>query len=138
MAYIPERKRNAFDTMVDRMMNSSFDTNTAMRTDIRRKDDMYYLDIELPGYTKEDIRISLYNGTLTIQASHTETSEEKESRGNVIRRERYSGSLERSFRVGTAIRESDVKASFTDGVLTIEIPSEEKKEREEKRFIDIL
>ncbi len=137
MAYTPDRKRSPFDTMFDRVMNTGIEGST-MRTDIRRKDDMYYLDIELPGYRKEDIRISLYNGTLTVQAEHIENEEEKDARGNVLRKERYTGSCERSFRISTAIRETDIKASFADGVLTLEIPSEEKKEKEEKRFISIL
>ena len=123
--------------MLDRVMNTAGEGST-MRTDIRRKNDMFYLDIELPGYTKEDIRISLYNGTLTVQAEHTENEEEKDARGNILRRERYTGACERSFRVSTAIRDTDIHASFADGVLTIEIPSEEKKEKEEKKFISIL
>lgn len=131
MSFYPERKRNLFESSGTGLSAGS------MRTDIRRKDDMYYLDIEVPGYKKEDIRISLYNGTLTVTASHSETSEEKDEKGRLLRRERFSGNMERSFRVSTALRDTDIRASLNNGVLTIALPSEEKKEREEKKFIEV-
>ena len=125
-----------FDSM---FANSGFGTaNALMRTDIREKDGRYMLDIDLPGYKKGDISISLYNGNLTIHAEHHDTQEEKDEKGNIIRQERYSGSVSRSFYVGDAIRETDVKAAFENGTLTVEIPTAEKKEAEEKKYIDIL
>ena len=69
MNYMNDRKRNLVDDMFSRMNGSNVEG--MMRTDIRKKDDMFYLDIELPGYTKEDVRISLFNGTLTVTAAHT-------------------------------------------------------------------
>jgi len=138
MSYIPERK-NLFDTMFDSAFSTpSFRSDSLMKTDIRKKDGYYNLDIELPGYKKEDIKISLYNGDLTVSASHTETNEEKDARGSMLRQERYSGTVSRTFYVGDAIRESDVKAAYENGVLTITVPSAEKKEAEEKKFISIL
>ena len=108
-----------------------------MRTDIRKKDGSYMLDVELPGYKKEDIKISLYNGNLTISAEHHETAEEKDAKGDVLRQERYYGSTSRTFYVGDAIKDTDVRASYNDGVLTLTIPTPEKKEAETKKFIDI-
>ena len=136
MNYMTDRKRKLVDDMFTRMSGASVEG--MMRTDIRRKDDMFYLDIELPGYTKEDVRISLFSGTLTVTAAHTAENEEKDSRGNLLRKERFTGRLERSWNVGTAIRDTDIKASMHDGILTISVPSEERKEKEEKRFIEIL
>ena len=139
MRYLPERK-SLFDDMFDSMFNgSSFNSaNALMRTDIREKDGKYLLDIDLPGYAKEDIRISLYNGNLTIHAEHNDTQEEKDAKGNILRQERYRGSVSRSFYVGDAIRETDVHASFNNGTLTVEIPTAEKKEAEEKKFISSI
>ena len=86
MRYLPERK-SLFDDMFDSMFNgSSFNSASAlMRTDIREKDGKYLLDIDLPGYAKEDIKISLYNGNLTIHAEHNDTQEEKDAKGNILR-----------------------------------------------------
>ncbi len=136
MNYMNDRKRNLVDDMFSRMNGSNVEG--MMRTDIRKKDDMFYLDIELPGYTKEDVRISLFNGTLTVTAAHTAEHEEKDSKGSLLRKERFTGRLERSWSVGSAIRDTDIKASMHDGILTISVPSEERKEKEEKKFIEIL
>jgi HSP20 family molecular chaperone IbpA len=109
-----------------------------MKTDVREKDGKYILDIEMPGYRKEDVRIALYNGTLTISAERHSNNDEKDDNGRIIRQERYSGNCSRSFYVGEGIKDSDVHASFADGILKIELPTEQKKEEEEKKFIDIL
>jgi HSP20 family molecular chaperone IbpA len=109
-----------------------------MKTDVHEKDGKYILDVEIPGYKKEDVKISLFNGTLTISAEHNETNEEKDAKGRVLRQERYNGTCTRSFYVGDAIKDTDVKASFENGILRIEIPTEQKKEEETKKFIDIL
>lgn len=131
----PERK-NWFDEIFDDTFGG-FNRNGLMRTDIRKKDGSYMLDVELPGYKKEDIKISLYNGNLTITAEHHETAEEKDAKGDVLRQERYYGSTSRTFYVGDAIKDTDVRASYNDGVLTLTIPTPEKKEAETKKFIDI-
>ena len=132
MSFYPERKRNMFESSGNGYASGS------MRTDIRRKDDMYYLDIEVPGYAKEDIRIALYNGTLTVTASHSTAADNGTEKGRLLRRERFLGNLERSFRVSTALRDTDIRASLNNGILTIALPSEEKKEREEKKYIEVL
>lgn len=136
MRYVPERK-SLFDEFFDDTFNG-FGRNGLMRTDIRKKDGSYMLDIELPGFKKEDIRISLYNGNLTISAEHHETADEKNAKGDVLRQERYYGNTSRTFYVGDAIKDTDVHASYNDGILTVTIPTPEKKEEETKKFIDIL
>ena len=136
MRFIPARN-DMFDSFFDDVF-PTVSANTLMRTDVREKDGNYMLDIDLPGYKKEDIKISLYNGNLTISAERNENREEKDEKGSVIRKERYTGSCSRSFYVGSSIRESDVRASYENGILTVTIPSEEKKEEEQKKYIDIL
>ncbi len=132
--FAPETKNNFWNTMLEPF--SAFD-NAVMKTDIREKDGKYLLDINLAGYGKEDIKISLYNGTLTVSADHNESKEEKDAKGNLIRRERYSGSCKRSWYIGEGISENDVHASFENGVLTVEVPSEARKEEPKERQIAI-
>ena len=117
---------------------TGFNTNRLMKTDVHEKDGKYIMDIDLPGYKKDDVKISLYNGNLTISAEKNESNEEKDAKGNLIRQERYSGSCSRSFYVGDSIRDNDIQASFKDGILTITVPTEEHKEETEKKYIDIL
>jgi HSP20 family molecular chaperone IbpA len=139
MKYTVSRNNDLFDDIFDNMFRTPTYTNNAvMKTDVHEKDGKYILDVEIPGYKKEDVKISLFNGTLTISAEHNETNEEKDAKGRVLRQERYNGTCTRSFYVGDAIKDTDVKASFDNGILKIEIPTEQKKEEETKKFIDIL
>ena len=139
MRYFPERRNSMFHDMFESMFSgpSMLGGNALMKTDIREKDGKYFLDIDLPGYKKEDIQITLYNGNLTVHAEHHTTDEEKDEKGNIIRQERFSGSCSRSFYVGDTIKETDIQAGFKDGILTLEIPTAEKKEAEGKKYIDI-
>ena len=105
MTYYPER------TLFDDFFNNGFAGNGLMRTDIAKKDGMYTLSIELPGYKKEDVKISLYNGELKVTASRNETKDEKDARGDLVRSERYNGTVSRSFYVGDTIRETDIHAA---------------------------
>ena len=131
--------RNLFDDMFDSMFRAPvYGGQSLMKTDIREKDGKYLLDIEIPGYKKEDVKISLYNGTLTVSAERHSTNEEKDAEGRILRQERYSGSCARSFYVGDGIRDTDVHASFNNGILRVEVPTEQKKEEEEKKFIEIF
>jgi HSP20 family protein len=100
-----------------------------MKTDVRQKDGNYFLDIDLPGYKKEDIKISLENGTLTVAAVHNVNNEEKDHDGNIIRQERYSGSASRSWYVGTDVKQEDIHATFKDGILTVQIPDTEAQKK---------
>lgn len=139
MKYNVARNNDLFDDLFDNMFRAPvFGGQSLMKTDVREKDGKYILDVEMPGYKKEDVKISLYNGTLTISAEHHSTNDEKDDAGRMIRQERYSGSCSRSFYVGEGIKDTDVHATFTDGILKIELPTEQKKEEEEKKFIDIF
>ena len=109
-----------------------------MKTDIRETEKGFELDIELPGYKKEDLNLDLTNGYLTISAAKDTEKEEKDKEGRVIRRERYSGSMKRSFFVGKDITEEDIKARFEDGILKLGVPKKEVKEQiPEKKVITI-
>lgn len=113
-------------------------STSAMKTDIRDRDGSYEIDMELPGFSKEDVQAELKDGYLTIHANHSTDKEEKEDNGKYLRRERYSGSYHRSFYVGDAVTENDIKAKFKDGILTIDVPKLEKKpEVETKKLISI-
>ena len=139
MKYSVARNNDLFDDIFDSMFRAPvFGGQSLMKTDVREKDGKYVLDIEIPGYRKEDVKISLFNGNLTVTAENNRSNEEKDAQGRIVRQERYSGSCTRTFYVGDAIRETDVHASFNDGILQIEIPTEKKKEEEEKKFIEIL
>ncbi len=110
-------------------------TSNTLRTDIREKDGMYELNMEVPGYKKEDIQIELSEGYLKVTANQ---SDEKEtSSGRVIRKERYSGTVSRSFYIGDNYKQSDITASFSDGELHITLPTEVQKIEQEKQFIQI-
>jgi HSP20 family molecular chaperone IbpA len=108
-----------------------------MKTDIRDKDGNYELDIDLPGFKKDEISLSLDNGYLVISAVKEESDEEKDEKGTVLRKERYSGAMQRSFYVGEGIDENDVKAKFEDGVLRLTFPKEKEPELPEKKTIMI-
>lgn len=139
MAYVPERK-SVFDDLIDDvfgMPEFGRSEMSLMRTDIREKDGYYLLDIELPSFRKEDIKVTLENGNLTVSAEHHETDEEKNAKGTIIRQERYEGACSRSWYVGESIRKEDIHASYSNGVLTVTVPTEEKKEQETTRFINI-
>ncbi|MBQ4361476.1 MAG: Hsp20/alpha crystallin family protein [Lachnospiraceae bacterium] len=109
-----------------------------MNTDVKEFNDRYELEIDLPGYKKEDVQASLKDGYMTITAQHEESKDEKDDEGKYIRRERYSGHCSRSFYVGDIVTEEDIQAKFSDGILKIEIPKKESKpEIEEKKYISI-
>ena len=119
--------------------NPVFGKNAAriMKTDVREKKDGYELDVDLPGFRKDQIKIELENGYLTISAEKgLDKDEDKE--GRYIRRERFSGSCRRTFYVGEKLEQSDIKASFKHGILKLTIPKkEETPEVEENKYISI-
>ena len=108
-----------------------------MKTDIQEKDDEYLLEMDLPGFTKDEIQMSLDNGYLTISAAKglDQDTEEKKT-GKYIRKERYAGACQRSFYVCDGITEADIKAAFKHGILTVHIPKKENKVPE-KNYISI-
>ena len=109
-----------------------------MRTDIKESENGYELDIDLPGYKKEDVQAQLKAGYLTITATTAKNTDQKDENGKYIRRERYSGTCSRSFYVGDDIRQEDIRAKFEDGILKIGVPKKiEQPEIEENKFITI-
>lgn len=131
---------NLFNALSDDFFYDPFassKTCLTMKTDITEKDGFYTMAIELPGYAKEDIHLDLKDGQLSVSASTQEDKEEKDSKGNVVRRERYSGSCSRSFYVGEGVSDEDIKASFVNGELKIIVPAGKERVVEEKKFIPI-
>ena len=108
-----------------------------MKTDIRETDGSYELDIDLPGFKKDEIKAELNNGYLTVSAAKGLDKEEKNKNGEYIRRERYTGSMSRSFYVGDHLKEEDIKAKYEDGILKISVPKKDVKELEQNKYIAI-
>ena len=109
-----------------------------MKTDVRELEKTYELDIDLPGFKKEDVKIELDNGYLTISATTNSSQDEQDEDGRYIRRERHYGSCSRSFYVGDAVTQDEIKAKFEDGTLKMLVPKkDEKPEVEEKKYITI-
>ena len=108
-----------------------------MKTDIREHNEGYELDIDLPGFKKDEITIDLDNGYLTISAAKGLDKDGQDKKGKYIRKERYAGAVQRSFYVGDAVTEEDVKAKFEDGILKLSIPRKDAKAVETKKTIAI-
>ena len=129
---------NLLDNWFDDGWNSLDYSNTSlMNTDIKENDNDYELTMNLPGVKKEDVTAELKDGYLTIHATSNQNKDEKDEDGKYIRRERYSGSCNRSFYVGDAVTEEDIKANFENGTLKMTIPKKEAKAVPEKKFISI-
>lgn len=112
--------------------------NALMKSDIKELENSYLLEVELPGFAKDEIKAEMNNGYLIIEASHSENKDEKNKEGKYIRKERYSGHCTRSFYVGDHIKEEDIKGKFENGVLKLEIPKKETQEKvEQKKYIQI-
>lgn len=108
------------------------------KTDIKELKDNYLLEIELPGFNKEDIKAEINNGYLIVTAAHNENKDEKDKEGKYIRKERYTGQFTRSFYIGDNITQEDIKGKFENGLLKLEVPKKEAKElAEEKKYIQI-
>lgn len=111
-----------------------------MKTDVQEHDDHYEVDIDLPGFKKDEISVELKEGHLVISAAKGfNRDEEDQATGKFVRRERYAGSMSRSFYVGDDLKQEDVHARYENGVLTLHIPKveEKKPELEENRYIAI-
>ena len=108
-----------------------------MKTDVRETKNSYEVDVDLPGFKKDEIKLELDNGYLTISAAKgLDKDETDKETGKYIRRERYAGNLSRSFYIGD-VKQEDVKAAFKNGILSISVPKEDKKAKEEKKYITI-
>ena len=108
-----------------------------MKTDIRETDEGYELDIDLPGFKKDEIQAELKNGYLTVSAAKGLDKDEQNKKGEYIRRERYSGSMSRSFYVGDAVSEEDIHAKYEDGILKLSVPKKAPKAVEKNGYIAI-
>ena len=108
-----------------------------MKTDVRETNDTYEVDIDLPGFKKEEISAKLENGYLTISASKGLDKDEEDKKGKFIRQERYAGAMSRSFYVGDYITEEDIHAKFENGVLRLDVPKKEAKAVETKKHVAI-
>ena len=106
-----------------------------MKTDIHEHEDHYDVDIDLPGFKKDEIELSLEKGYLTISASKGVDKDDTDKKGRVIRQERYAGAMQRSFYVGSAVTEEEIKARFEDGVLKLNVPKKTAPKLPEKRTI---
>ena len=134
---------NLFDDWMDFPLSRMYgnrangNVNGIMRTDIRETADGFELDVDLPGFRKEDLKLELKDGYLTIQAEKNSDQNEKDQEGRYVRRERYYGSMPRRFYVGEALTEEDIRARFQDGILKLSLPKDKPKQVEQKRYIPI-
>ena len=139
--YLTTRNSNVIDDFFKSPFWNSTDDSFSgaakmMRTDVRENEVGYVLSMELPGCRKEDINIELNEGYLTVSASRS-SSKEDTTEGKYIRKERFEGSCKRSFYVGDYPSESNVSASYNDGILVLEIPKQPEPMPEEPRKISI-
>ena len=129
---------NLLDDFFDFPFGSNYTAtdSSLMKTDIKEMENGYEVTMNLPGVKKEDVKAELKDGCLTISASSNSNKDEKDEEGRYIRRERYSGSCSRSFYVGDAVTEADIKAKFENGTLTMMIPKKEVQPAvENKKYI---
>ena len=127
-----------WDREMRRMDRQLYGKNAAreMKTDVHEHEDHYEVDIDMPGFRKEDISLELQNGYLTVTATKGLDKDTTQS-GKVIRKERYSGTMQRSFYVGDTLTEADISAKLDCGVLSLCIPKKEAKKIPEKKVIMI-
>lgn len=108
-----------------------------MKTDVKETENGYEVSIDLPGFKKDEVKIHLDHGYLTIAAAKGLDKDEEAKKGKYIRRERYAGSMSRSFYVGEGVKQSDIHAKYEDGILKLDIPKQDKKAVEESKYISI-
>lgn len=140
-------KENLFDEMMNFPWEEEFfgrknplygkHAKNLMKTDVREKEDGFEVDIDLPGFKKEEITAELNNGYLTVSAAKSLDKDETDKNGNYIRRERYFGNTSRTFYVGEEVREEDIKARLEDGLLKLSIPKKEATVAESQKRIAI-
>ena len=112
-------------------------TRNLMKTDVRETEDSYELDVDLPGFKKDEVNLELKEGYLTISAAKGLDKNESDKKGKYIRQERYAGACSRSFYVGAAIQPEDIGAKYEGGVLRLSVPKNAKKLLPEKHVIAI-
>ena len=128
-------RRNNFDLFDNFFADEDFfpkKERNLMKTDIKEKKDKYIIEMDLPGYTKENINLELNNGYLLITAKVEQNNDESEEEEKFVRRERFFDECSRSFYVGEDITEEDIEAEFKNGILKVEIPKKEEKEKQQE------
>ena len=138
---------NLFDDFMDSMFDDDFfgrknplygrHAKNMMKTDIRETDGTYELDVDLPGFKKDEIKVELKDGYLTIAAAKGLDKDEQNKDGQYIRRERYAGAMSRSFYVGDAIGQEDIRAKYEDGILKLSVDKKDVKELNKPSYIAI-
>ena len=137
---------NLFDELFDDAFRPMWDMDRAlygkharavMKTDVRETDSGYELDIDLPGFKKDEVKLDLKDGYLTISAARGLDRDEKDKQGRYIRQERYAGQCSRSFYVGDSIQPADVHAKFEDGILKLTLPKAAQEKLPEHNTIAI-
>ena len=136
---------NLFDDMfdMDAMFNNRHSelfgkhAKNLMKTDIRETENTYELDIDLPGFKKDDVQIELQNGYLTISAAKGVDKDEQDKKGRYIRQERYAGAMSRSFYVGENVTIEDMHARFESGILQISVPKSVQKQLPKRNILEI-
>jgi len=131
-------RRNNFDLFDDFFRDDFFDKKekSLMKTDIEEGKDKYIIEMDLPGYQKENINLSLKEGYLSIHAKVSKEENDEQDK-KYVRRERFYGECSRSFYVGDNIKEEDINAQFKDGILKIDIPKKEERKEKETKYIEI-
>lgn len=137
-------RRDPMYNLFNEMFRSPFFSGTSdtatgsklMKTNIREKENGYVLDMELPGFAKEDIQAELKDGYLTVTATK-KNEQTNEENGKFIRKECFEGTCKRSFYVGDYLKEEDIKAAYNDGILKLEIPKEKEPEPVAPKMITI-
>ena len=135
MMLVPRRNFDLFDDFFDDNFFSKKEKNL-MKTDIKEKKDKYVIEMDLPGFEKENIKLELNNGYLTISGKQENNIDEEEEK--YVRKERFYGECTRSFYVGDNIKEEDIEAEFKNGILKIDIPKKQEQiEQNETKQIEI-
>ena len=128
---------NLFDDFFDNSFRDYAGTQELMKTDVKENENDFEIDMSLPGVNKEDIKAELNDGYLTVSASTSNVKEDNDEKKRYVRRERYYGSCSRSFYVGDAVTQEEIKAKFENGILKLSIPKKEAPAVEEKKYIAI-
>ena len=128
---------DVFDDMFPFAGNYTTANYDLMKTDVKDAGDHYELEMEMPGVEKENIKAELKDGYLTLSAAKGLDKDAKDKEGNYIRRERYAGSMSRSFYVGDGVKEEDIHAKYEDGILKLSVPKKAPEKIEKDGYIAI-
>ena len=124
--------------MPQRTYAKSYSANGLMKTDIKESEEGFTVEMDLPGFCREDISAELKDGYLTVSAAKGLDKDEEDKKGHYIRQERYSGAMSRTFYVGEDVKQEDIKAKFENGILSLSVPKPvEQKKVETSKHIAI-